>query len=172
MTGSVGEGGPECASGNRTGQVAWTALDAFVRGVDLLRRRGEVGSGLQLLVVASIWPVGTIRLPGDAMRSSDGRRGAVFHDCDAMIKTSDEALAMRTNMPGSGRRGDHRAGPTRYGALLRAEPDQAYRSASQAFRGARVLDRELEFGLRSLVGAPRSTAGSTGRAAGAAARPR
>jgi LuxR family maltose regulon positive regulatory protein len=39
-----------------------------------------------------------------------------------------------------------------YASLLRAEPDEAYRSASQALRTG-VLDRELEFGLRVVLGA-------------------
>ena len=79
---------------------------------------------------------------------------AGLHDCDAMVKTSDQALAMADEHGWQRTPWSTTAQAVlAYGALLRAEPDEAYRLASQALRGARVLDRELEFGLRSLLGA-------------------
>ena len=155
VTGSVAGRRPSVPPDNRTRQVAWTALDAFVRGADLLRRQGEVRSGLQLLAVAldlaRSHGFDYLAMQCEALMAAGA---AALHDCDAMIKTSDQALAMadehgwqRTPWATTAQ------ALLAYGALLRAEPDEAYRLASQAFRGAPVLDRELEFGLRSLLGA-------------------
>ena len=155
VTGSVAECDPNVPSDDRMRQVAWTALDAFVRGADLLRRQGEVRSGLQLLAVAldlaRSHGFDYLAMQCEALMAAGA---AALHDCDAMIKTSDQALAMadehgwqRTPWATTAQ------ALLAYGALLRAEPDEAYRLASQAFRGAPVLDRELEFGLRSLLGA-------------------
>ena len=155
VTGSVGEGGRSVPPHNRPLQVAWTALDAFVRGVDLLRRQGEVRSGLQLLAVAldlaRSHGFDYLAMQCEALMAAGA---AVLHDCDAMIKTSDQALAMADEHGWQRTPWSTTAQALlAYGALLRAEPDEAYRLASQAFGGGPGLDRELEFGLRSVLGA-------------------
>ena len=153
--GSVAEGGLSVPQDNRTWQVACTALDAFVRGVDLLCRQGEVRSGLQLLAVAldlaRSHGFDYLAMQCEALMAAGA---AGLHDCDAMIKTSDQALAVADEHGWQRTPWSTTAQAVlAYSALLRAEPDEAYRLASQAMRGARVFDRELEFGLRSLLGA-------------------
>ena len=153
--GDVAGGGRSVPPDNRSWQAARTALDAFVRGVDLLRRQGDVRSGLQLLTVALdlARPHGFdyLAMQCEALMAAGA---AGLHDCDAMVKAGDQALAMADEHGWQRTPWSTTAQAVlAYGALLRAEPDEAYRLASQALRGARVLDRELEFGLRSLLGA-------------------
>ncbi len=142
-------------------EAASTALDAFVRGAEALSERGDARSALQMFTVA----VELARGHGFdylAMQCAAlGAAAASFHDHDTMVDAGRQALSVaaehgwqRTAWAGAAR------GVLAYAALLRAEPIEAHRLASQAlFDGQQTPGPELVYGLRSLRGAAASDRG-------------
>jgi LuxR family transcriptional regulator, maltose regulon positive regulatory protein len=146
---------PDDGADDRVPRAAVSALTAFRRGAELLSERGDARAALKLLSSAldraRAHTFDYLEMQCQALSAA---AAAGLDECAAMTAAGEGALTI------AGEHGWQRTTWSTaaqvvlaYSALLRAEPAEAYRLAGQGQGGAGAVDRELEFGLRFVLGA-------------------
>jgi LuxR family maltose regulon positive regulatory protein len=140
---------------HRVSRAAVSALAAFRRGADLLSERGDARAALELLSGAldraRAQTFDYLEMQCQALSAA---AAAGLDRCETMTAAAEGALGIAAEHGWQRSTWSSAAQVVlAYGALLRAEPAEAYRLAGQGQGASGALDREVEFGLRFVLGA-------------------